>query len=136
MAYSGSIQIGESDKIMCTAEILYQFIFDCSLRADQIYHIFRIRTSECIDVLVIIPHCNHPHILIDRHQSLDQIIFIFIHILSFIYHQNRLGYPTYIHLSGMDFPDSLTDNSFRLVYTSYSSEKIETIGMECLYLDK
>ena len=86
---------------------------------------FGIRSTELINVLIIVTDSNHSHIVVDGHKSFDKLKFMLIHILSFIDNQNTLGYLSLLNLAIANHLGSIFNDVARCFQRSYLAEKIK-----------
>ncbi len=110
--------IGKCHDIGFASVILNKFVPCSPVFVNQALHISRIRTSEFINVLIVIPYRNDPHIIIVLHQGTDQSKFICIHILRFINDKNAFCNLSLLHLAVCNHLSGIAYYIFHAVKTS------------------
>ena len=103
---------------------------------DQLSHKCGIRTTEFINILVIVSHSNHTHIVIVTYQRLNQRKFICVHILCLVNYKNAFGNPPLLHLAVCNHLRRIVHHVFHAVQTADLTQQIKTIRMKGLDLHK
>ena len=101
---------------------------------EQMSHKARVRATKFIDVLIIIAHGNHSHVLICCHESMHQLVFFLAHILCFVNDEDCLADAVRLHFSVIDHLSRTSHDVFRFIQITNLAEQVEGIGVESLYL--
>ena len=128
--------VGETDRMACASVVLGHFDKPTAAFLGQAVHVFRVRTAEFVDVLVVVAHCNDAHFFVIGHQGTHQCIFFVAHVLCLVYHQYRFPDSVGFHFTLFYHFGSFGYYVFGFFQIAYPSQQVETIGMEGLYFDK
>ena len=95
--YSFPETIRKLNQTLFASEIDQQIMRTSTVFIDQLSHISGIRTTETVNILVIVTYRDHLQVLIFTNKRLHQCKLVFSHILRLINHQNRFCNTIYLY---------------------------------------
>ena len=124
--------IGRCHHMTCTPVILRHLHKAASSLLCQLPHVTGIRATELINILVIVAHSYHPHLLIVVHQRPYQRMLFHAHVLRLINHQHRLANPVGLHFPLFNHLRSLPHHVLYFLQVTNQAQQVKTIGMKSL----
>jgi len=123
-------EVGESNQVLPAAEVFHQFVLGGLEVVDELFQVHGAGTSELEDVLVVVAHRNHAHVVVVCHQGLDQFKFVGVHVLGFVDDQHGFRDAAGFHFTVSDALNSGLQDLIRLFKGSYPTQQVKTIGVK------
>ena len=124
--------IGEIHHVMRAAIVLSHLDETAVGFFRQLIEILRVRTTELVNVLVVIAYGNHTHVLIVGHQRLNQCKFLGTHVLCLVDDQHR--FPDFVgfHFALINHFGSPCYHILRVLKIANTAHQVKTVGVEGL----